>query len=80
MRKMPTYIKDYDDDFDSTFATFVFGIPNWSFSSAFSNPPMKQSLNLGYSLGCFPSIGRIINVAGFTPLIMLYKLIVLNLI
>lgn len=27
MRKMPTYIKDYDDDFDCTFATFVFGIP-----------------------------------------------------
>lgn len=24
---MPTYIRDYDDDFDSTFATFVFGIP-----------------------------------------------------
>jgi hypothetical protein len=27
LRKMPNYIKDYDDDFDSTFATFVFSIP-----------------------------------------------------
>lgn len=27
MRQMPTYLRDYDDDFDSTFATFVFGIP-----------------------------------------------------
>jgi hypothetical protein len=27
MRAMPTYIEDYDDDFDSTFAVFVFSIP-----------------------------------------------------
>lgn len=27
MQNMPTYLKDYDDDFDSTFATFVFSIP-----------------------------------------------------
>lgn len=27
LRKMEGYIKDYDDDFDSTFATFVFNIP-----------------------------------------------------
>ena len=24
---MPTYIRDYDDDFDCTYATFVFGVP-----------------------------------------------------
>lgn len=28
MQDMPTYVKDYDDDFDSTFATFIFSIPN----------------------------------------------------
>ena len=27
LRKMPEYVEDYDDDFDSTFATFVFKIP-----------------------------------------------------
>ena len=27
LRAMPTYITDYDDQFDSTFASFVFGIP-----------------------------------------------------
>jgi hypothetical protein len=27
LRKMPNYVKDYDDDFDSTFATFVFLVP-----------------------------------------------------
>jgi len=31
LRKFPTYVKDYDDDFDSTFATFVFSVPEqWS--------------------------------------------------
>ena len=28
LRKMPEYVEDYDDDFDSTFATFVFKIPD----------------------------------------------------
>lgn len=28
LRKHPNYIKDYDDDFDSTFATFVFSVPD----------------------------------------------------
>lgn len=27
LREMPTYIKDYDDSFDNTFATFVFSVP-----------------------------------------------------
>jgi hypothetical protein len=27
IQKMPNYLKDYDDDFDNTFATFVFSIP-----------------------------------------------------
>lgn len=27
LQKMPNYLRDYDDDFDSTFATFVFSIP-----------------------------------------------------
>jgi len=27
LRAMPTYIKDYDDDFDNTYATFQFGFP-----------------------------------------------------
>ena len=25
--EMPTYVCDYDDDFDCTYATFVFGVP-----------------------------------------------------
>ena len=28
MRSMPTYVSDYDDDFDCTYATFVFGVPD----------------------------------------------------
>ena len=28
LRSMPTYIEDYDDAFDSTYATFVFGVPD----------------------------------------------------
>lgn len=28
LQDMPTYIEDYDDDFDSTYATFVFSIPD----------------------------------------------------
>jgi hypothetical protein len=27
LRSMPNYLRDYDDDFDSTFATFVFSVP-----------------------------------------------------
>jgi hypothetical protein len=27
MRSLPTYVDDYDDDFDSTYATFVFHVP-----------------------------------------------------
>lgn len=27
LRDMPTYQLDYDDDFDCTYATFVFGVP-----------------------------------------------------
>lgn len=27
MRKMPNYLEDYDDNFDNTFATFVFSVP-----------------------------------------------------
>lgn len=27
MRKMPTYIRDFDDEFDPTYATFVFDVP-----------------------------------------------------
>lgn len=27
LRKMPGYVTDYDDDFDNTYATFVFKIP-----------------------------------------------------
>ena len=27
MRKMPTYVRDYDDDFDCTYATFIFEVP-----------------------------------------------------
>lgn len=27
MQAMPEYVKDFDDDFDSTFATFVFKVP-----------------------------------------------------
>lgn len=27
LRSMPTYLEDFDDDFDCTFATFVFSIP-----------------------------------------------------
>lgn len=27
LQKLPNYLRDYDDDFDSTFATFVFSIP-----------------------------------------------------
>lgn len=27
MRAHPQYLRDYDDDFDSTFATFVFAVP-----------------------------------------------------
>lgn len=27
LRSMPTYIRDYDDTFDSTFAMFIFSIP-----------------------------------------------------
>ena len=27
LRDMPTYQRDYDDDFDCTYATFVFGVP-----------------------------------------------------
>lgn len=27
MQKMPTYLKDFDDAFDSTYATFVFDVP-----------------------------------------------------
>lgn len=27
LRKMPNYIRDYDDDYDSTYATFIFSIP-----------------------------------------------------
>lgn len=31
LRDMPTYQRDYDDDFDCTYATFVFGVPEeWS--------------------------------------------------
>ena len=28
LRAMPTYVEDYDDDFDCTYATFVFGVPD----------------------------------------------------
>jgi len=28
LREMPNYLRDYDDDFDSTFATFVFSVPD----------------------------------------------------
>lgn len=28
LRNMPTYIRDYDDDFDDTYATFEFGVPD----------------------------------------------------
>lgn len=28
LRDMPTYQRDYDDDFDCTYATFVFGVPD----------------------------------------------------
>ena len=28
LRAMPTYVKDYDDDFDCTYATFVFDVPD----------------------------------------------------
>ena len=28
LRNMPTYLSDYDDDFDCTYATFVFGVPD----------------------------------------------------
>jgi hypothetical protein len=27
LRSMPTYVEDYDDDFDNTFANFIFDIP-----------------------------------------------------
>lgn len=27
LQSMPGYVKDYDDDFDSTFATFLFDVP-----------------------------------------------------
>lgn len=27
LRAMPEYVEDFDDDFDSTFATFVFSVP-----------------------------------------------------
>lgn len=31
LRDMPTYQRDYDDDFDCTYATFEFGVPDeWS--------------------------------------------------
>lgn len=31
LRSLPGYIRDYDDDFDSTFATFIFSVPEqWS--------------------------------------------------
>ena len=28
LRSMPTYVSDEDDDFDCTYATFVFGVPD----------------------------------------------------
>ncbi len=27
LKNMPNYLRDYDDDFDNTFATFVFSVP-----------------------------------------------------
>jgi len=46
LRATPTYIKDYDDDFDNTFATFQFGFPKefeGIYDSIIAEAPLNES-------------------------------------
>ena len=49
LRKMPTYLKDYDDDFDSTFATFIFSVPQqWRPDFIVLTTPTENSISKEY--------------------------------
>jgi hypothetical protein len=51
MRNMPNYVRDYDDSFDSTFAVFVFSVPeqwNEDFERMYVRGDGSQSISSEY--------------------------------
>ena len=60
LRAMPTYIEDFDDDFDCTYAMFVFGVPQeWDRDFCKIKDAKLDELSDAYIeriQGCYPSI------------------------
>ena len=60
LRSMPTYVSDEDDDFDCTYATFTFGVPDeWRADFERVRTGEYDKLSDAYverMQGCYPSL------------------------
>jgi hypothetical protein len=60
LHSMPTYVSDEDDDFDYTYATFTFGVPD-EWRSDFEHVKAREfdrlsDAYLNRMQGCYPSL------------------------